>query len=306
MKSLAFGEVLWDLIGGKEHIGGAPFNMAAHLARLGCESVMLTRVGKDRLGENALDEMGRLGVARDFAQVDSLHPTGWARVSLDGRGVATYAFPDDPAYEFIAAGDETLASLAALHLDAVCFGTLVQKGQAARNSLLRVLETVKAPHIFYDVNIRLDFYPLEIVRRSLSFSTIVKLNDDELPLISERLYGRKVSEREFASRLGDEFPVKVVCVTKGAAGCAVHAEGKTHELAGMPVKVIDTVGAGDAFSAAFLRHYVLTRDVVEAARRGTMLGAYVASQAGAVPEYPADILQKLRFGSRNERPSASP
>lgn len=293
MKSLSFGEVLWDLIDGKEYIGGAPFNEAAHLARLGCESFMLTRVGRDALGERALNEMERLGVVRTYAQVDSEHPTGWAKVSLNSGGVATFAFPDNPAYEFIDAGDETLASLARLRLDAICFGTLVQKGRVSCESLLRTLATLKASHVMYDVNIRLNFYPPEIVERSLTFSTIVKLNDDELPLVSLRLYGCRLAEREFASRLGHDYPVQVVCVTKGAAGCSVYSAGKVHNVAGTLVDVVDTVGAGDAFSAAFLRHYVLTGDVAEAARRGNRLGAYVASQAGAVPEYSDDIRNAL-------------
>jgi len=155
-------------------------------------------------------------------------------VSLDSKGVASFAFPDNPAYEFIAVDDDSLASLSALKLDAICFGTLVQKGRVAHESLVHLLRTIKTPHVFYDVNIRLDFYPPEIVRQSLSFSTIAKLNDDELPRISKVLYGRSLPESDFASHVIKEFPVQAVCVTKGAAGCSVHTVGKVHEIAGIP------------------------------------------------------------------------
>ncbi|MEI6809486.1 MAG: carbohydrate kinase [bacterium] len=293
MKSLSFGEVLWDLIDGKEHIGGAPFNVAAHLSLLGYESFMLTRVGRDRLGNGALAEMDRLGVVRTYTQLDGERTTGWAKVSLDASGSATFAFPDNPAYNFISADSVTLASLKRLKLDAICFGTLVQKGSVSRASLLEVLKAASPTHVFYDVNIRMEFYPLEIIRESLSLSTIVKLNDDELPKISVLLYGSRLTESAFVSRLSNEFPVEVVCVTRGSAGCAVHAAGEVHEVPGIPVKVVDTVGAGDAFSAAFLRHYVRTGNVEEAAQRGNLLGAYVASQAGAVPEYSAEIRRLL-------------
>lgn len=293
MKTLSYGEVLWDLIDGKEHIGGAPFNMAAHLARLGCASYILSRVGRDRLGKGAILEMDRLKVNRKFAQVDAGRTTGWAKVTLDSKGVASFAFPANPAYDFISANRTTVTALAKHKFDAVCFGTLVQKGTVSRSTLLDVLKAVKAPHVFYDVNIRLDFYPIEILRSSLSFATIVKLNDDELPRISKRLYGRSLAGAAFAARLGREFPVRVVCVTRGARGCSVYAHGSAHHVAGKAVKVVDTVGAGDAFSAAFLRHYVCTGDVAEAARLGNLLGAYVASRAGAVPEYSSAIRKTL-------------
>lgn len=293
MKSLSFGEVLWDLIDDKEHIGGAPFNVAAHLSLLGYESFMLTRVGKDRLGTGALAEMDRLGVVRTYTQVDPGRTTGWAKVSLDACGSATFAFPDNPAYNFISTDSVTLASLKRLKLDAICFGTLVQNGNVSRESLLQVLKAASAPHVFYDVNVRMEFYPLEVVRTSLELSTIVKLNDDELPKVSTMLYGNSLTESDFVSRLISEFPVKVVCITKGAAGCSVYAAGEFHEVPGIPVKVVDTVGAGDAFSAAFLRHYIRTGNVAEAAHRGNLLGAYVASQAGAVPEYSAEIRRLL-------------
>ena len=292
-KVLCIGEVLWDIIRGQEHIGGAPFNLAAHLARLGCAASILTRIGADSRGEQAIAAIKRLGVETSLVQVDARHPTGWAKVELSGDGVPAFAFPDAPAYNFIEADDEMLCCLAVAQLDAICFGTLQQKGSQSRESLMRVLRLVPARHVLYDVNIRLDFYPQDILRESLGFSTVVKLNADEAPLVAQRLYGAVLPEAELARRLTGDFPVRVLCVTKGGDGCAVYSDGLARSFACAPVQVADTVGAGDAFSAAFLEHYCRTGDPFAAAERGNLLGAYVASQPGAVPEYDEDIRQRL-------------
>jgi fructokinase len=290
---LAVGEVLWDIIRGEEHIGGAPFNLAAHLVRLGCEACILTRIGSDLRGRSALKEMERLGVGTELVQIDLRHPTGWAKVELSPDGVPSFSFPDDPAYNFIEADDDLLRRLADARFDAVCFGTLQQKGELTRRSLMRVLRFAPTTHILYDVNIRLDFYPQDVLRQSLDFSTVVKLNADEAPLMAQRLYGVLLPEADLAARLFADFPVRVVCVTKGADGCTVYGNGTSRSFKCEPVKVADTVGAGDAFSAAFLEHYCRTGDFLAAAQRGNLLGAYVASRPGAVPEYDECIRKRI-------------
>lgn len=299
-KMLCIGEVLWDIIREQEHIGGAPFNLAAHLARLGCRSSVLTRIGADSRGAAATAEMQRLGVDTSLVQIDAHHPTGWAKVELTGDGVPTFRFPDDPAYNFIEADDSMLRRLAGEQPDALCFGTLQQKGERTRESLMRILRTVPAREVLYDVNIRLDFYPQEILRESLEFSTIVKLNADEAPLVAQRLYGDRLPEAELAARLATEFPVRVLCVTKGGDGCTVYAGGTSRNFACEPVRVADTVGSGDAFAAAFLEHYCRTGDPFASAERGNRLGAYVASRPGAVPEYDESIRKRLAIGLDKE------
>lgn len=284
IRVLAAGEVLWDLILGREHIGGAPFNVAAHLAKLGCASSILTRVGADARGEASRREMRRLGVDDAHVQTDPVHPTGWARVNLAGDGVAAYTFAEDPAYDFIEADDTLLGALAAQPPDAICFGTLAQRGEVSRRSLMRVLDAVRPREVFYDVNIRREFYPAEILRASLALSTVVKLNADEAPLVGARLFGAALPEDALAARLAAGFGVRVLLVTKGPDGCSVHTAGSRVDIPGERVVVVDTVGAGDAFSAAFLAYHLRTGDPVEAARRGNRLGAYVASRPGAVPD----------------------
>ncbi len=291
MKSWSFGEVLWDLIDGREYIGGAPFNVAAHLARLGDLGSILTRIGVDPRGTAALEEMRRMGVDASSVQIDPMHPTGWARVELDAAGAPSFRFAEEPAYDFIAYDDAW--GVAGAAADAVCFGTLVQRGEGSRESLHRLLAAVSFRHVFFDVNIRRDFCPEEVLRRSLAAATIVKLNAGEVGRIAAALYGGAMGEAELAARIAGDFGAATVCITKGGEGCTIHGHGAPRDVPAERVEVVDTVGAGDAFSAAFLHHFVRTGDPFESARRGNLLGAYVASRAGAVPDYTEEIRRAL-------------
>lgn len=289
---LTYGAVLWDIIDGIEYIGGAPFNVAAHAAKLGCKSSIITRIGNDDRGSKALDVMRELGVDTSFVQVDPVHDTGTAVVMLAGLGVPTFYLPRDTAYEYIDLGDDDMEKIRASGFDALCFGTLEQMNAVSRNSLHRLLECVRFKHVFYDVNIRLDFYPEDIIKKSLEHSTIVKMNDGELGLISELLYGKAVSEAEFAKRFMEDYHISVLCVTKGKDGCSVYKDNSSISFPEYVVKVEDTVGAGDAFSAAFLAHYLKSGDAFESSRLGNIMGAYVASRKSAIPEY-TDEIRKL-------------
>jgi fructokinase len=292
---LAVGEVVWDIIRGQEYIGGAPFNLAAHLARLGGKAHILTRVGTDPRGRRAVREMRRLGVESTLVQTDPEHPTGWARVTVGVNGASTFTLPKDPAYLHIEMNDPTLRYVLAARLDVISFGTLQQRGKVTRRTLRELLQRVRVREVFYDVNVRMGYYPEEVLRQSLQLSTIVKFNEDEVSMVSRRLYGRKLAEKKLVRKLTQEFPLRVLCVTKGARGCSVHAFGESRSFGSESVQVADTVGAGDAFSAAFLRHYCRVRDPFEAARRGNLLGAYVASRPGAVPEYDDRIRHALEI-----------
>lgn len=292
MKVLSFGAVLWDIIDGQEYIGGAPFNLAAHLAQCGAEVSMMTCVGPDRLGKRAREEMTRLGVDTTLVRTDAHHPTGWAKVELSGEGVPTFRFPDDPAYNFIEADEACLQRLNAARFDVICFGTLEQKGEVTRQTLHRLLKSVKSRHVFYDVNVRLDFYPESILRAAISHATVVKLNEDEVRLIGPALYGGELSEQDFAKRLCTGSPVEVVCVTKGPDGCVIYADGQSRSFPAPQVAVVDTVGSGDAFGAGFLHKFCRGRSPFEAAETANALGAFVASCRGAVPRY-TDSIKRL-------------
>ncbi len=290
---LAVGEIVWDIIRDEEHIGGAPFNLAAHVVRLGGAASLLTRIGSDVRGRRAMRVMRSIGLDTRFVQRDRRRATGWAKADVGRDGSPVFTLPQGPAYHYITLNQATLRRLQAARFDAIAFGTWQQAGPVTRRTLREVLRRVRARIVLFDVNIRMDFYPRETLRHSLECSTIVKLNEEEVPKVARRLYDVALAESRLAGRLMRDFPVEVLCVTKGSKGCTVHVAGKSRNLPTAAVKVADTVGAGDAFGAAFLSHYCETGDPFEAARRGNLLGAYVASRPGAVPEYSAQIRSAL-------------
>ena len=290
MKAISFGAVLWDVIEGGEHIGGAPFNLAAHLAQMGCAAWMISRVGADGRGAGALAEMRRLGVKPDFVQQDAAYPTGWVDVALSAGGQPTYTIHDNVAFDFIEAQPDFLKAVVKQPVDAFCFGTLEQRAPTTRKTLFRLLDVVPAKHFFYDVNVRQHYYSERLVRDSLIHSTIVKLNDSEVDQLGQTLYGAALAEPEFVARLQKQYPrVRIVCVTKGERGCTVYWDGQAGDCPGVRVQVVDTVGAGDAFSAAFLFKYCSGSSPFESARLANQIGAFVASQRGAVPAYTPEI-----------------
>jgi fructokinase len=194
------------------------------------------------------------------------------------------------AFDHIEATPERLKAVAAEPVDVFCYGTLEQRAPATRKALYRLLGAVPARIFFYDVNLRQHYYSLQAVQESLMHSTMVKLNETEVGALGALLYGARFPEGRFVERLMAQYPrVRTVCVTKGAAGCAVYWEDRVVACPGVAVNVADTVGAGDAFSAAFLHHYCAGCDPETSAAFANRIGAVVASQRGAVPAYPPEI-----------------
>lgn len=292
MNAVSFGEVLWDIIEEAEYLGGAPFNLAAHLAALGCQSAIITRIGEDERGRRVTDEMGALEVDPVYAQIDKKHHTGTVNVTLSLTGEPTFVINKNAAYDFIEAEEGLLKSIAKEPLDVFCYGTLAQRGEVSRNALLKLFEVVKPGHFFFDVNLRQQYYNREIITKSLSMAGIVKLNDEEVAVLSKLLYNKDMGEKDFSAELCKNFPVKIVCVTRGENGCAVYHNNEFKEMDGIKVKVIDTVGSGDAFSAGFLQQFCAGKDPFEAAVFANKLGAFVASKRGAIPEH-SDEIKKL-------------
>ena len=295
---LCFGEVLWDIIEGREHIGGAPFNFAAHLSKLGTRAALLTRVGYDRLGDEALARMRGLGINAGLAQRDPGHPTGTAVVTLDENGVPSYSLPEHPAWHFIGADDRTLDEIRAARYGLFYFGTLAQQNPVSRVALRRILEEIAFPDVFFDVNIRQSFYPEEVLGDSLRHTSILKLNDEEVGLIGERLFSER-GESVVLRRLFASFPLRLILVTRGKNGCSVYKPDASVDINECRSRAVDTVGAGDAFSAGFIHFLLRGEGWTESARRGNILAEFVAAHSAAVPDYEAGLLRRLD-------PSAAP
>ena len=267
---ISFGEILWDVIDGVPHIGGAPFNFAAHAARCGLKSGIVSAIGNDGLGRDALNAATGFGVDVSQVSVHPVLPTGTVNVTLQ-NGIPSYEIVQPVAWDEIALPER-------LHLTprAFYFGTLSQRGPLSAATLSELLRKFESSIVFFDVNLRQDFWDAEIVGKGLANADILKVNDEEM------------------NRLGfvpDDllacFPrLKIIVETRGALGCRIVS--RTGERFDSPAftdePVVDTVGAGDSFSAAFLASLLRGESLESAAEAGNRLAGRVAARAGAIPE----------------------
>ena len=267
---VSFGEILFDVIGGVPYLGGAPLNLAAHLKKQGAETTLISAVGNDPLGKDALEQIGKLGLDTGTIAVLDDFPTGTVTVMLDERKVAAYDFAMDTAYDHIPVpGFDT-------EVDLFCFGTLAQRSPESRGTLARLREMLDCL-FFYDVNLRQDFYSKEIIVESLYSADIVILNEDEFPVLAA-MFGLPDDPEELRRRFG----LQMVLLTLGPEGCDLYSSGGVIHSPAVPVKVVSTVGAGDSFSSAFLYHYLTGSTLNEALTAGNQLAAKIAGQKGAI------------------------
>ncbi len=293
MKTLAFGEVLWDIIRGNEYIGGAPFNLASHLAEMGVDSAMVSAVGDDERGVRALQAVKQKGVNDRFIATQPDRSTGTVEVQLDEAGKPTYDIREGSAWDSIALSDSQMKAIAADRWDMLAFGSLAQRTENNRRVLAEVLKAAAPKEVFCDVNLRLDYYSKEIIAQSLEHCTILKLNDEEVPIISDLLYGREILDRAFCDKMSEDWGIHTTAITRGKDGASVGRGNKYIHVPVIDVSVVDTVGAGDSFSAAFLFGLYYTDDIEKAANLASLVSSFVASESGAIPEYDEPVRKAI-------------
>jgi len=295
---LGIGELLWDIVPDGVRLGGAPANFAVMAARLGNRSAILSRIGRDDLGRQAIDRLSPMPVETGFLQVDPQHQTGRVTVSL-AEGEPHYTIHEPAAWDFLELSDDWV-QLAA-RADAICFGSLAQRNQQARQTIQTLAADAPSACIrVFDVNLREPFYSAEVVRESLELATVVKMNDAEAPPVLD-LLGLAVKEmpgtartlstpeylRAAAERLLAEFPsLQLVAVTRGGRGSLLVTRDEWDEHPGFRVKVVDGIGAGDAFTAAMTHYMLRGADLATLNQAGNRWGGWMASQSGAMPALP--------------------
>ena len=295
IKALTFGEALFDIIKGSAHLGGAPLNLAAHLAKLGAKPAVITAVGRDELGKNLLARAKELGIDTSYILIDEKRPTGTVTVELEDEGIPIFTINEGVAWDTITPDEKKFKVISGEKWDVFCFGTLAQRSEENRRTLKRLLSEIKAKNFFYDMNLRAGFYKKEWILSSLERSTILKMNEEEAAIVSSLLSGTTYSCKALCRILKDRYPgISVICITKGPEGAAVYHKGIYEEIKTTPVEVADTVGAGDAFSAGFLYACLSGYEVSKAASIACILGTYVASKPGSVPEYSKELMEELK------------
>jgi len=290
---IACGEVLWDLINGEAHIGGAPFNVAAHAVRCGLRAAIVSSVGDDVWGRSALSEIARLRVDARWVNIDATHPTGTVTVTLQD-GQPSYTIHENVAWDYIDRAECESQRLSIEQPRALYFGTLAQRSDDSRRTVLSLLDACPDAVKFFDVNLRQAYWSLPVIDAGFARATLIKVNDDEARLLGSALFRDATTPEAFAQAVLARYAVTAVIVTLGASGCLVATrEGAFVRCPGIAVEVVDAVGAGDAFSAAFLAAWLGGKNAVEAAKLGNMRGAWVASQRGAIPDEECDLLKGM-------------
>jgi fructokinase len=292
---IGIGEILWDLLPQGRQLGGAPANFAYHARALGAEARLVSRVGRDRLGQEALDRLKQLGLPTEFVEVDDAAPTGTVTVALSGDGQPCFSIHEDVAWDFL--HGTAHAHNAAADAHAVCFGTLAQRRERARSAIRSLVAAAPWSALrILDVNLRPPYISKHHVEESLASANVLKLNEAELPQLAE-MFGLKGDERSQITQLTDRFELHCVAYTRGAGGSLIFAAGQWSEHPGVRVNVADTVGAGDAFTAAMTLGLLNGWDLDEVSRRANESAAWVASNAGATPPLPEEIRAPFQLGN---------
>ncbi|OIQ49587.1 2-dehydro-3-deoxygluconokinase [Pseudodesulfovibrio hydrargyri] len=281
--AVGLGEILWDVLPDTRMLGGAPANFAYHVNALGGAGVPVSRVGDDDLGREALSLLVRRRLNIDAVSLDPDHPTGTVDARVDADGVATYVFPDDVAWDFLAL-DQSALTLAA-RADAVCFGSLAQRAETSRRAIHRFLGAANKALKVFDINLRQDFYTPEILSASLDAADVLKINDTELGVVTS-LFSLPPGERPALRALMARHHLDLAVLTRGGKGSLLLSPDAVSDLSGEPVEVVDTIGAGDAFTAALVLGHLQQWPLDRINRYAAKVAAHVCSQPGAMPEMP--------------------
>ena len=273
---IGIGELLWDMLPIGKVVGGAPGNFVYHATRLGAQGCVISAIGNDALGEELLKELNRNDVGHCLTR--SPYPTGTVQVTLK-NGIPSYEIVEDAAWDHIQVSEESIALMK--KADAVCFGTLALRGEESRKTLEKLLSYLpEKAMVFFDANLRPPHYSREGIEASLSKSDIFKLNGEELQVLIP-MFDLPETEEEACRELVKRYDLRFLILTAGEKYSSVYAKRDVSTMPSMKVEVVDTVGAGDAFSGAFVYNILTGKSVHEAHEAAVKTAAFAVSHAGA-------------------------
>lgn len=283
---VGLGEVLWDMLPEGRKIGGAPVNFAYHAGQFGIDTMAVSAIGNDKLGEDTIAEMNGKHLNHIFPSVP--YPTGSVQVSLDEKGVPAYDIKENVAWDNIPFTNEIES--VARNCRAVCFGSLAQRNAVSRNTIRKFIESTPSGCIrIFDINLRQNFYTSNVIRDSLELCNILKINDEEIMLVS-RMFNYDSSNIENVCRtIMEDFSLEMVILTCGTKGSYIFTKGGVSFMPTPKVNVADTVGAGDSFTGSFCAAILRGLPVTEAHKKAVEVSAYVCTQNGAMPEIPESM-----------------
>ncbi len=286
---LCIGEVLWDRLPSGAKPGGAPMNVALHLNAIGQNVSITSRVGNDEPGKELKLFLEKSGMSTEFIQIDEHLPTSEVLVHLNENNNATYEICEPVAWDNLELTD--LLMTKAREAGLLIYGTLASRNPMSGRTIMRLLENDAVKLI--DVNFRKPYDSQEVVERLLEKTDIVKLYDEELVAFAQWYNKHRHDEQSLVKWFASQYNLKMVCVTKGDKGALLYCEGEFYEHPGFKVNAVDTVGAGDAFLAGLIASLLDKKSPADALAYACATGAFVASKAGATPEYHINEIEQI-------------
>lgn len=280
------GELLWDMLPTGKQLGGAPCNFAFHAMKSGCESYVVSAIGQDDPGAELIKTLSDLGISDQYVQRNTF-PTSTVTIKLDDHGHPDYTIHEQVAWDHIRLNPQVL-ELAA-NLDAVCFGSLAQRNSESEHSVVSLISATKPGCMkVFDINLRQQYFNKETILQSLNLSDVLKLNDDELPVVAGYA-GLTGDIRSQLDQLLKQFKLKYIVYTMGSKGSILVNSGEYSFIEAPSVIVADTVGAGDAFTAVFTAGILKGLSLSEVHRKATEIAAFVCTKKGATPELSSTV-----------------
>jgi fructokinase len=279
---VGLGEILWDVLPSGKVLGGAPTNFAYMSSILGNRGVAASRVGDDLLGREARQRLHRLGLTDEYVQVDHNLPTGTAEVLIDANGQPTFTIHESVAWDSLqwTSAWQELSACA----DIICFGSLAQRTRTSAETIDRFLRNSRPDALrIFDANLRQSYHDRASIERSLEHADLLKLSDQELPTFASRLGLSNMNQEELAFALIREFQLGLVCITRADKGSLLLTESERVSHPGFAVEVVDSVGAGDAFTACLAHCFIRGHSLEKIGALANRLASWVATQQGATP-----------------------
>ena len=285
--SVGIGELLWDVFPEGKRLGGAPVNFSYHCHQLGAEGFPVSAVGADELGAGIRSVLDEKKLPATFVAEDADHPTGTVQVTLE-NGKPSYEICEDVAWDHIPMSG-TLEALAQ-KTDAVCFGSLAQRNEVARSTIHAFLAAMPADALkIFDVNLRQAFFSKETIEASLERCNILKLSDEELPVLAE-MFGLTGLVQKQLEQLRRKFDLQLIAYTRGPNGSRLIKAYEMHDHPGCPGEAVDSVGAGDSFTATLCMGLLNKQPLSKINEHANRVGTFVCSQTGATPVFPEELV----------------
>jgi fructokinase len=283
LNAIGIGEVLWDLLPTGKLVGGAPSNFAYHTQQQGASSCIVSAVGNDSNGNEIKEALLKKNLTTDYIQTVD-YPTGTVDVNLNSSGEPSYSINENVAWDYISLPKNIDKQIK--HTAILCFGSLAQRNAYTRNSIKKIIQKVNDDClIVFDINIRQSYYNKEIIQESLAFCNVLKLNVDELAILRSLLNLKGLDDKVVIEKLMKQYNLKLVALTYGSKGSVLMTPNNVSQLKTPKINVLDTIGAGDSFTATMAMEFVKDKSLDKVHQRAIEVSSFVCQSNGAMPDY---------------------